>query len=102
MIITIIPTLIIRTSLIIYQKQQLGREYSIPERHDPLYLMFDNDFHLGLIFNYNNNNNNNDNNFEITNRYRYSLARIPFVQFGNRRRREDAGYYYYIIIIIKF
>ena len=35
------------------------REYEIPERHDPLYLMFDNDFHLGtathwpeyLIFN---------------------------------------------------
>ena len=24
-----------------------GREYEIPERHDPLYLMFDNDFHLG-------------------------------------------------------
>jgi hypothetical protein len=24
-----------------------GREYSIPERHDPLYLMFDNDFLLG-------------------------------------------------------
>mmetsp|Transcript_30506 Transcript_30506/g.41769 ORF Transcript_30506/g.41769 Transcript_30506/m.41769 type:complete len:716 (+) Transcript_30506:1-2148(+) len=24
-----------------------NREYEIPERHDPLYLMFDNDFHLG-------------------------------------------------------
>jgi hypothetical protein len=24
-----------------------GREYELPERHDPLYLMFDNDFHLG-------------------------------------------------------
>ena len=24
-----------------------GREYECPERHDPLYLMFDNDFHLG-------------------------------------------------------
>jgi hypothetical protein len=24
-----------------------GREYAIPERHDPIYLMFDNDFHLG-------------------------------------------------------
>eukprot|EP01038_Epipyxis_sp_PR26KG_P007613 gene7613-10366_t len=24
-----------------------GREYEIPERHDPVYLMFDNDFHLG-------------------------------------------------------
>lgn len=24
-----------------------GRTYEIPERHDPLYLMFDNDFHLG-------------------------------------------------------
>jgi hypothetical protein len=24
-----------------------GRDYDIPERHDPLYLMFDNDFHLG-------------------------------------------------------
>jgi len=24
-----------------------NREYFIPERHDPLYLMFDNDFHLG-------------------------------------------------------
>jgi hypothetical protein len=24
-----------------------GRQYEIPERHDPLYLMFDNDFHLG-------------------------------------------------------
>ena len=24
-----------------------GREYEVPERHDPIYLMFDNDFHLG-------------------------------------------------------
>lgn len=24
-----------------------SREYEVPERHDPLYLMFDNDFHLG-------------------------------------------------------
>jgi hypothetical protein len=24
-----------------------GRDYECPERHDPLYLMFDNDFHLG-------------------------------------------------------
>lgn len=24
-----------------------GREYEIPERHDPLFLMFDNDYHLG-------------------------------------------------------
>lgn len=24
-----------------------GRAYEIPERHDPLYLMFDNDYHLG-------------------------------------------------------
>ena len=24
-----------------------GREYELPERHDPIYLMFDNDFHLG-------------------------------------------------------
>lgn len=24
-----------------------GREYELPERHDPLYLFFDNDFHLG-------------------------------------------------------
>lgn len=24
-----------------------GREYECPERHDPLYLMFDNDYHLG-------------------------------------------------------
>jgi len=24
-----------------------GRDYNLPERHDPLYLMFDNDFHLG-------------------------------------------------------
>jgi len=24
-----------------------AREYELPERHDPLYLMFDNDFHLG-------------------------------------------------------
>lgn len=23
------------------------RDYELPERHDPLYLMFDNDFHLG-------------------------------------------------------
>lgn len=23
------------------------RDYDLPERHDPLYLMFDNDFHLG-------------------------------------------------------
>lgn len=29
-----------------------NREYELPERHDPLFLMFDNDFHLGekLIF----------------------------------------------------
>lgn len=24
-----------------------NREYELPDRHDPLYLMFDNDFHLG-------------------------------------------------------
>jgi len=24
-----------------------GRSYTLPERHDPIYLMFDNDFHLG-------------------------------------------------------
>lgn len=24
-----------------------GRDYELPERHDPIYLMFDNDFHLG-------------------------------------------------------
>ena len=24
-----------------------GREYELPERHDPVYLMFDMDFHLG-------------------------------------------------------
>mmetsp|Transcript_8034 Transcript_8034/g.13361 ORF Transcript_8034/g.13361 Transcript_8034/m.13361 type:complete len:1045 (-) Transcript_8034:212-3346(-) len=24
-----------------------GREYELPEQHDPIYLMFDNDFHLG-------------------------------------------------------
>ncbi len=24
-----------------------GRDYELPERHDPLYLMFDNDFLLG-------------------------------------------------------
>lgn len=27
-----------------------GREYEVPERHDPLYLMFDNDFLLGISF----------------------------------------------------
>ena len=26
-----------------------SRTYEIPERHDPLYLMFDNDFHLGEL-----------------------------------------------------
>jgi hypothetical protein len=26
---------------------QAGRDYELPERHDPIYLMFDNDFHLG-------------------------------------------------------
>ena len=26
-----------------------SRTYEIPERHDPLYLMFDNDFHLGKL-----------------------------------------------------
>ena len=25
-----------------------NREYELPERHDPLYLMFDNDFLLGM------------------------------------------------------
>jgi len=27
-----------------------GREYELPERHDPFYLMFDNDFLLGESF----------------------------------------------------
>jgi hypothetical protein len=27
-----------------------GREYELPTRHDPLFLMFDNDFHLGIIY----------------------------------------------------
>jgi hypothetical protein len=27
-----------------------SREYELPERHDPLYLMFDNDFLLGKTF----------------------------------------------------
>lgn len=28
---------------------QAGRDYELPERHDPIYLMFDNDFHLGAF-----------------------------------------------------
>ena len=28
----------------------MGRDYELPERHDPLYLMFDNDFLLGIAY----------------------------------------------------
>ena len=30
----------------------MGRDYELPERHDPLYLMFDNDFLLGTALHY--------------------------------------------------